>query len=325
MTGVGTPQTPRTTAPDAAPETSAPGVRMGFVGVSTSASSIMRIFPRWAEELGLGGATLVGHDLEPGSPPEAYRALVGAMPADPGYRGALVTTHKIDLYEAAADLFAEVDDFARLCGEVSSISVRDGRLRGHAKDPLTAGLSLEEILAPDHFARTGADAVCLGAGGAGTAITWCLGRREDRPRRLVCTDTRPERLDALRRVHERGGLDTTWVEYRCVDGPADELVGLAAPGSLVVNATGLGKDRPGSPLGASVRYPRGAVVWELNYRGSLELYHHARAQAVERELVVVDGWRYFVHGWSQVVAEVFGLHLTPETVERLATVAEELR
>ncbi len=33
----------------------------------------------------------------------------------------------------------------------------------------------------------------------------------------------------------------------------------------------------------------------------------------------------FIHGWSQVVADVFELDLTPEIVERLAEAAESVR
>ena len=36
---------------------------MGFVGVSTGSSSIMSIFPRWADALDLPTRTLIGHDL----------------------------------------------------------------------------------------------------------------------------------------------------------------------------------------------------------------------------------------------------------------------
>jgi len=39
----------------------------------------------------------------------------------------------------------------------------------------------------------------------------------------------------------------------------------------------------------------------------------------------VDGWRYFIHGWSQVVAEVFDLQLSPETMTRLSQAAEAAR
>jgi shikimate 5-dehydrogenase len=112
---------------------------------------------------------------------------------------------------------------------------------------------------------------------------------------------------------------------RRAEGPADDLLAAMPPGSLVVNATGLGKDRPGSPLSDAVVFPESAWVWEFNYRGSLEFMHQALTQQQERSLHVIDGWRYFIHGWSQVVADVFELTLTPSIVEELAAAAESVR
>jgi shikimate dehydrogenase len=195
------------------------------------------------------------------------------------------------------------------------VSKRDGRLIGHAKDPVTAGLALEEFLAPDHFGATGGELLCLGAGGSGTAIVWYLAHRSDSPRRIVCADTNPERLVALSAL-----LDS--VETRVVSGVADSLVAEMAPGSLVVNATGLGKDLPGSPVSGDVVFPSGGVVWEVNYRGSLEFLRTAQGRP---GLTVVDGWRYFVHGWAVVVAEVFGLELGSGVVEELSAAALRVR
>jgi shikimate dehydrogenase len=306
---------------------------MEFVGVSTAQSSIMKVFPAWAKVLGLPAARLEGRDIPLDAGADTYRAAVAAIASDPARRGALVTTHKIAVYRAAADLFDEVDEFAALCGEISSISKRDGRLIGHAKDPITAGLALEEFLAPDHFARTGGNVLLLGAGGAGTAIAWYLAHRDDAPAEIVCTDVDDDRLKALDEVVsgesiEGGGPRLT---TRRVDGPADDLLAAMPAGSLIVNATGMGKDRPGSPLGPDARFPSGAVVWELNYRGELDFLKTAKAaqaaRAMEQDagLTVVDGWRYFVHGWSQVIAEVFDVELTPELVDELSRVALEVR
>jgi shikimate dehydrogenase len=44
------------------------------------------------------------------------------------------------------DMFDYFDPYAQITGELSSISKLDGRLEGHAKDPITAGLSLEAII-----------------------------------------------------------------------------------------------------------------------------------------------------------------------------------
>ncbi len=35
----------------------------------------------------------------------------------------------------------------------------------------------------------------------------------------------------------------------------------------------------------------------------------ARAQAKSRNLTVEDGWVYFIHGWTRVIAEVFDIDI----------------
>jgi shikimate 5-dehydrogenase len=97
------------------------------------------------------------------------------------------------------------------------------------------------------------------------------------------------------------------------------------PGSMVINATGMGKDRPGSPISDNAIFPENGLVWELNYRGELDFWHQARRQAEKRQLTVEDGWVYFVHGWSQVVARVFHFEVTPELFVKLDEAARAFR
>jgi shikimate 5-dehydrogenase len=300
---------------------------MGFVGVSTGSSSIMKVFPKWAEVLGLPTENLIGHDLPMDAAPAQYVAMVEQIRDDPNHRGALVTTHKMNVFAAASDLFDELDPFAVSCSEISSISKRGDRLIGRAKDPLTVDLALNDFLPADHFTRTGAEVVILGAGGSGTALSWALAERADAPAKITVTARDDERLDHLRAVHRQHGTRDELISYVRTDTVQDAaaIVTAAPAGSLIVNATGLGKDRPGSPLPDDVVFPEDAWVWEFNYRGSLEFLHQARAQRAERSLHLVDGWRYFIHGWSQVVADVFEIELTPEIVERLADAAEAVR
>jgi shikimate dehydrogenase len=297
---------------------------LGFVGVSTGGSSIMRLFPVWAELLGLD-ATITGYDLELGAAPARYREAVERLAADPAVAGALVTTHKAAVFDHARDLFAWLDPHAELCREVSCIARRGDRLEGWAKDPITAGLALDHLLEPGHWSGPGGDAICFGAGGAGLAIAVCLLTRPEAPRRVVLVDVDERRLELAREVHAELGVDA---ELVCVvadrSGGGDALVADAAPGSLVINATGMGKDRPGSPISAQVRFPHEAVAWDLNYRGELEFLRIAGAQAAERGVRVADGWRYFLHGWTEVIAEVFEIDLTPERFAALADAAEHL-
>lgn len=278
---------------------------MYFIGVTTGESLIMRAFPLWTSVLELGDADLIGIDLPPGSPPPEYRRVVDFIADDPLSLGALVTTHKLDLFEACRDRFAEVDEFAALMREASSISKRDGGLACHAKDPISGALALESIVPSGHWGKTDAEAFVIGAGGAATAITWHLRSGltpGEGPSRILASDIDEGRLLGLRSMHDgtEGGPPIETVLARS---PADndDLVSRLPAGSLIVNATGLGKDAPGSPLTDAAVFPDGALAWELNYRGDLLFIDQARRGGAS----VSDGWVYFLHGWTQVIAEVF--------------------
>jgi shikimate 5-dehydrogenase len=108
------------------------------------------------------------------------------------------------------------------------------------------------------------------------------------------------------------------------DGPWDAVVAGARPGSLIVNATGLGKNRPGSPVTGAVRFPERAAVWELNYRGDLQLLRAARAQRATRDLTVHDGWSLFCHGWASALTAVFDLIDAPAVGDRFISAAQHL-
>ena len=299
------------------------GRRFRFVGVTTGGSSIMRIFPRWREALGLGSdVEVAGLDIPVGAGAERYRAAVEELRDDPATVGALVTTHKIGVYEAARDLFDELDELAGLCGEVSCIAKRNGRLGGWAKDPIACGRSLERLLGGRHFRDGGGEVLCMGAGGSGTAIALYLAARRpggDRPTRIVVTDSDPARLERLEATLRRAGAPAS-VELVHAAGPEvhDRLLAQLRPRSLVVNATGMGKDLPGSPLGPGALFPEEAVAWELNYRGELDFLRQARAQAAARRLRPEDGWTYFIHGWTSVIEEVFERPIQGDELERLA-------
>jgi shikimate 5-dehydrogenase len=229
---------------------------------------------------------------------------------DPLSLGALVTTHKIDLYAACQDLFDVIDPHALRMGETSCLSKHNGAFVCHAKDAITSGLTLDHaIVGADHFARNPADMFCMGAGGSTIAMSWHMAQPErgaNRPRHMVFSDLSSARLDELAEFHHRARIEVP-CSYRLVKSAEenDALLQALPAGSLVVNATGLGKDRPGAPITAAAQFPERALVWELNYRGNLLFLDYARAQAKARSLQVHDGWTYFIYGWTSVIAEVF--------------------
>jgi shikimate 5-dehydrogenase len=285
--------------------------RAYFVGVSTGASSIRRIFPHLVRLAGVPDATLEGTDIPVGAPPQVYRDAALRMKQDPDCRGALVTTHKVAFYRHAGDLFDTFDDDARLLGETSCVVCRSGRLEGQAIDTLTGQLSLKALLRGGVFRG---EALILGAGGAGLALAVAL-RRHHQPSRVILTDVSRERLAEIASLVD--------AERAAISDPADHdrLIASLSPGSLIVNATGVGKDRPGSPVTQNVRFPKNAIAWDFNYRGDLRLLEFARKAGVE----AVDGWEYFLHGWSQIMARVLGFRVTPELLEEFRLVAAEHR
>ncbi len=303
-----------------------------FIGVSTAGSSIMQVFPAWAAHLGLADAVISGIDFPLHADPAAYREAVRFLKTDPLSRGALVTTHKLDLFAACRDQFDRIDPLAELMGEVSCLAKpAGGGLAASAKDPITAGLALDGFLPPGHFATSGAELFVMGAGGSAIAMTWHLTRPErgaDRPARVTVTDLDGPRLHALRRVHE-GLAHGVPVEAIRIAGVAanDACLQALPPRSVVVNATGLGKDRPGSPIGDASRFPEHAIIWDLNYRGALDFLRQARSQQAARVLQIEDGWTYFIHGWSQVIAEVFGIAIDGRgpVIGQLSRLAAALR
>ena len=284
-----------------------------FIGVTTGQSSIMKVFPVWAEYLGLGDVEIKGIDFPVHDMPEKYREAVNFLKNDPLSLGALVTTHKLDLFQACQDMFDVIDPHATLMAETSCISKKDGKLICKAKDPISSGLSLDGFLPKDHFANTGAELFSMGAGGSTIALTWHIMqeiRGNNRPERIVVSDLSEPRLVHIRKIHKSLGSDIP-IEYCLVDLAQDnnDILASMAAGSVVINATGLGKDAPGSPLSDAANFPENAIIWELNYRGDLVFLDQAKAAKVAQGLQIEDGWTYFIHGWTQVIAEVFNIEI----------------
>jgi len=168
---------------------------------------------------------------------------------------------------------------------------------------------LEAFLPENHWQETGAEAFVMGAGGSSMALTWYLTKAEhgaNRPSRIVVANRSTPRLQEMGRLHEElaTGIPIEYVHAPRPEQNDEILLGLR-PHSLVVNATGLGKDAPGSPLTDAAAFPEHGFAWDLNYRGDLIFLEQARAQSAARHLHIGDGWVYFIHGWTQVIAEVF--------------------
>lgn len=284
-----------------------------YIGVTTGKSSINRVFPAWAEHLGMGGTPFVGIDCKIHDEPEVYRKIVKFLKEDEYSLGALVTSHKLDLFHAARDYFDKVDSYAELLGETSCISKRGKNLWAHAKDPITAGLSYEAFIPKGHWQKTGGEMCIIGAGGASLSLTCYLMEnlpKEDWPSTIHVTNRSTPRLEEMKKIHAKinPGIKVTYNHCPKFE-QNDEIVNKLKPYSVVINGTGLGKDYPGSPVTDSVEFPEYGRIWDYNYRGDLHFLVQGRKQQEEKNLHVEDGWIYFIHGWTRVIAEVFHIDI----------------
>jgi shikimate 5-dehydrogenase len=297
-----------------------------FIGVTTDQSSIMRVFPKWADFLGLKGSVIKGIDFQPHSPADEYREAVEFIKNDPLSQGALVTTHKIDLYQTCRDLFDYVDPYALKLGEVSSISKKDGKLCAHAKDPISSGLALVSFVPENYWDVYDGDILLLGAGGSTLAMSVYFTQEKFKtnvPKCIIIANRSVPRLESAKAILD--GINPQ-IKFEFVHNPTpkenDRTLASLKPHSLIVNATGLGKDAPGSPLTDSCEFPKDSLVWEINYRGDLLFKRQAEAQAAAKNLHVEDGWTYFIHGWTQVIAEVFHIEIKGDVLADLSRIAK---
>jgi shikimate 5-dehydrogenase len=254
------------------------------------------------------------------------------MRGNPRVRGAVVTSHKLRMHRAIADLVDDADPLAAITHELNALDTRDG-VRVHARDPQALDVLLD-AMAPRF--EPGGSVVCLGSGGAAIALMLAMGldvRATIESGRAVARDPRsgrgaltilgiePAALDEVRHVRRRAGLAGVEVALAPTPGRAAARTRAAAPGSVVVNATGLGKTAPGSPLPDGTALPPGALAWDFNYRGPLSFL----AQAREAGAATADGWDYFLAGWTAALAAITGIEPTPDLFARVRAVSTDLR
>ncbi|MDR2740154.1 MAG: hypothetical protein LBB68_10055 [Treponema sp.] len=184
-----------------------------FIGVTTGQSSIMKVFPKWAKVLGIE-AKIMGLDLPIHASPQEYRNVVEFLKTDPLSLGALVTTHKLDLFKACRDIFDYIDPFAEELEEVSCLSKRNGLFRAHAKDPVSSGMALECFVPQNFWADHGGEVLLLGAGGSSLAMSLYFSQEKfagNMPSRITIANRSEPRLVSARAVLQRLSKD---IEFR---------------------------------------------------------------------------------------------------------------
>lgn len=300
---------------------------MHFVGVTTKKSASVDLFPLWTDSLNIKNAYLNCVDFKLHDDSEKYREFIRFLRDDEQSFGALVTTHKIDLFNATKELFDKVEDIADIFQEVSCIvKDQEKKIHAYAVDAQTSGLAMNRFIPEDYFSKCNSEVMILGAGGSMLAICYALSKRKnnDLPLKIVITN---RSLPRLKQAKEKLYAIEKKIKIEYIHCPEfndnDRVLAEIPPNSLIVNATGLGKDSFGSPLTQSSIFPFGSLIWELNYRGDLGFMHQAIAQKAQQNLVIEDGWKYFIIGWATVVCRVYNIQLNDQILSDFERIANE--
>jgi shikimate 5-dehydrogenase len=282
------------------------------------------VFSDWCACLGIQ-AELVGIDVPIGAANEVYRAIVQSIRRDSLIRGALVTTHKSRIFESALDLFDDVRPSALDLHEVGAIFRDDGRLVCEATDPPAVRIAFERLLRTTQ--QNGWDnIVILGGGGAGLALAYVLVTEPClKAKQVLIVEASQSRTTKIREAMDRIECHCRFEVQNNQSTFADEFIQHLTSPTLIVNATGMGKDAVGSPLSKTSMYPIGSTLWDFNYRGDLQFLENARAFSEQFKLSFSTGWYYFICGWYQVMTRVFNVKRNADLLAAFERIAESHR
>lgn len=295
---------------------------MLFIGVTTGKSFVNGVFPEWASAIN-SNCRLLGIDLELNSEPHVYRSILNQIKKNPNLRGALVTTHKTRIFEFAYDLFEKIDPDSDALKETGVVYKRNNVTLSGATDPEAQQEVLKRIIPENHWENSKGHCLILGAGGAGVALGHLMLNMKNGPEKIIITDTSEDRVRLVNEIFPYSTNHRIKVVKIADKLETDLLISHLPNCSLIANATGLGKDRPGSPISSNTLFPRNSIVWEFNYRGDLLFLEQAKFQINERGVRIEDGWRYFIFGWFFVMSKIFNFIPTKDLADKFIFLANE--
>lgn len=282
-----------------------------FLGVTTSQSSVHTYFSRWCKIL-QADAQLVCCDIIVGATSAVYERFVDQLLFRENVVGSLVTTHKAALYEFCANRFSNLTEDSRNLEEIGVAFKERGGWSADAPDVRSTKFVLARLLSSQQWLNGSRQVVIFGSGGAGLALAMALSKLANPPTKVVLTEANRNRLSTVAKIlGKSNALSMIELEYSEKN---QQLLDRSPQGSLLVNASGLGKDLPGSPVESFEGAPKDAIVWDFNYRGDLQFLDQARSIDLSKSPLIEDGWNYFISGWAHTMCRVFKKDCTDKIV-----------
>jgi len=280
---------------------------MFFIGVTTHNSFINKVFEHWLAILNKN-IELIGVNLELNCDPKEYQLVLDRIERNPFVLGALVTTHKVRIFNHCKEYFNNLPKTCHDFKEIGCIYKEGPNLQGEVTDLYSVKDALKALL-ENKVNDFKSDIYLLGCGGAGLALAYVILSNEiPNYKRLIISETDPNRCLEIEAILEKYNQSKKLQIINTHKQSSESIVSGLEEGSLIVNATGLGKDKKGSPIQENTKYPSSSILWDFNYRGELEFLTNNLKLKDKYNLQIEDGWIYFINGWSQVLKRVTGSH-----------------
>ena len=164
----------------------------------------------------------------------------------------------------------------------------------------------------------------IGGGGAGLAAAWNLAVDNlGKASELIVIESGIVRYEQIIRITSGWEtLNNVTVIHSTLDAYIPNLKSDSSIG-LIINASGLGKDRPCPQFDLSGITSKHFGYWDFNYRGNLELLQSFRDVEKVNDIRIYDGRKYFYCGWSYVMSHVAGVPWNEDMVMTFTRIAEK--
>ena len=243
-----------------------------------------------------------------------YREVIQYIQSRDDIYGVLITSHKIKFFNTCN--FSYLDTYATRLHEISTIVKQNNDLHGYAQDTLASGKMLTQIWETysNYSIKT---IVLIGSGGA--AIAFCdflcnsnMGERIMNCINLFVVEKNKKKLANIKSIFSNTPHD---ISYQLAQSKKElgEVINGINSTAIIINATGMGKDTPGSPLPQKQKFSYGSILWDLNYRGDLKFLKNAAQYNTNTTIHLEDGWQLAVYGWLHVLEKIEGKSIFANT------------